>query len=334
MGPIRVKVKFYFLFLIQEKRQKTYDEISKEARELLKDVLNGFTETPKSGNINDYKKWYILEGTRDGDKIQIKQQTVRIIIEIQKIYNENNLSDLFSIVRQDRDNLHSKSYLKDLRDKFKISIERGQVTVRQLFKYPLIEVEKEYSLKDFIDLEEEAITTFFYEVPDSRRIFLYRGEGKTKLQQIGNFLLGFTKPIPKTIMRLSRPSVITSKMSPFLRAEVINILYDACLYPMRSGDDPEKIDEETFNKMKQFLGSVLFNNEMAMANAEISRSVNILSVLMGIGAIVGIFAIIAFIPWILNEENTILGKSLIGVILAIWAIWILKVVLSVREKRK
>lgn len=309
-----VKVKFYFLFLISDKEnmrtpegKKDYSSISEEARDVINYVFkdqykfNPQSSTDNRANSGENEEWYFLEGTLKKNKALIKHFKMRIIWEIEEESDGTNLTEIFLDARKRR-----KKYNKELND-FREAFKEKDF-IDQVFDYLLIEVGKDYKPKDFKKLEEEAITTFFYEVPDYRRK--------------GTFLKRVCLPtIPKVIIRLSRPSTITSKMSDFMRTEVINILYDTCLYYKRE-EKKDEIEEKHFREMKANLGNILFNTEMSIANGEITTSVHILSLLMGIGAIAGILAIIAFLPLFLCEQDTILYKSLIGLILFIFASWI------------
>jgi hypothetical protein len=310
-----VKVKFYFLFLISDKEdkrtpegKKNYSSISKDARDVINSLFKDqYSFNPKSrsdnrANNGENEEWYFLEGTLKNNKALIKHFKMRIIWEIEEESDGANLAEIFLDARKRRKKYNEE--LKYFRKAF-----NGKEFIDQVFDYLLIEVGKDYKPKDFKKLEEEAITTFFYEVPD------YRRKG-TFLQRI------CLPPIPKTIIRLSRPSTITSKMSDFMRTEVINILYDACLYHKRQEKKNEIIKEEHFRDMKTYLGKILFDTEMSIADGEIKTSVHILSLLMGIGAIAGILAIIAFLPLSLCEQDTIFYKSLIGFLLLLFASWI------------
>lgn len=240
----------------------------------------------------------------------IKHYKMRIIWEIKGETEGRDLAELFSDARGKRKTFNKQ--LEEFKEKFTdVSLKY----INGVFDCLLIEVEKDYESKDFEDLKEEALTTFFYEVPDHRR------RREKAIERLGDLLRG-SLFIPKTIIRLSRPSVITSKMSSFLRAEVINILYDVCLYPQREGDC-EKITDKMFVNMKQYLGQVLFNTEMSITNVELTKSIHGLSILMATGAIAAILAIIAFIPVLFCEQYIFLPRTIIGILLLIWAVLIL-----------
>lgn len=305
------KASFFSLFLIREKiskSQKDYDAISKEARQVIKLGFPAFIGI--QGSHDDHENWYTLRGQLCGYDTLIKHYKMRIIWEIKGKTEGRNLAELFSDAREKRKKFNEQ--LEEFKKKF---TDESLTYINGVFDYLLIEVGRDYTPKDFKDLEEEALTTFFYEVPDHRR------EREKTIERIGDLLSG-SLFIPKTIIRLSRPSVITSKMSFFLRAEVINILYDVCLYPKRE-ENCEKITDKMYTTMKQYLGQVLFNTEMSITNTELTKSIHGLSILMGAGAIAGILAIITFIPLIFCEQNIFLPRTLFGLLLLIWAVSIL-----------
>lgn len=308
------KANFFFLFLIKEKiskSQKDYGGISKEARQIIKSTFPRFKNV--SGNRKDHENWYMLQGQLCGYNALIKHYKMRVIWEIEGKAEGRDLAELFSDARRKR-----KEFNKQLEEFKKKFTDMSLKCINGVFDYLLIEVEKDYGSNDFEDLKEEALTTFFYEVPDHRR------EREKTRERIRDLLRGLRGSlfIPKTIIRLSRPSVITSKMSSFLRAEVINILYDVCLYPQRQ-ENCERITEEMFVTMKQYLGQVLFNAEMSITNVELTKSIHGLSILMATGAIAAILAIIAFIPVLFCEQMIFLPRTLVGILLLIWAISIL-----------
>ena len=314
MSKSSEEVNFNFLFLIKEKAgvtSKNYDRISEEARKIIISAFQDFK--PVSGNIDDHESWYKLEGELCGYNTFIKHFKMRVIWEIKGKAEGNDLAELFSYARGKR-----KVFDQQL-EEFKKRFQNTSLAyINGIFDYLLIEVEKDYEQKDFKYLEEEALTTFFYEVPDHRR------RRETIIKRVIDLLcgLGGNLFIPKTIIRLSRPSVITSKMSSFLRAEVTNILYDVCLYPRRKMGC-EKITEKMYTTMKQYLGQVLFNTEMSTTNTELTKSIHALSILMGTGAIAGILAIIAFVPLFICKLNIFLFQTLAGFLLLIWAVSIL-----------
>lgn len=302
------KVNFYILLLLKEKGKKDYKEISRQARTALyywEKESHYQNLRIIEGEENNHQKWYALSGSLGSNSVIIRHYKMRIILEVGKKYDNNNLADLFSEAREERDTLESELSLSDLIDKIK-----GQSNIAGVFKYSLIEIVKDYKPKDFKSFGQEPITTFFYEVPDHK-----------KLKENNRSRKIFSLTIPKTIIRLSRLSVITSRMSDFMRMEIINILYDTCLYDQRK-KDIGKPDDETFQSMKEHLGKILFDIESTSSNAEISRTLNILSILMSLGAIASILAIMTFMPWLIKQETAQAMnnfKTFLGLILLISA---------------
>jgi len=305
-----VKIKFYFLLLIKEKTcrkdsrdGKPYNKISEEAREVIRSVFcDTFNFVPEPGSdASNHEIWYTLKGKIDKSDTVIRHYKMRIILEIEKQYCDDSLASLFLKARQERGEL-AEQQLGTL-----IESLRKKDSIDQIFKYPLIEVLKDYNPEYFKTFGLEPITTFFYEVPDYRF--------KRSLQKI------IPIATPKTIIRLSRPSVITSKMSDFMRTEVINIIYDTCLYDQRE-KSRLGIDDNTFRRMKEYFGNILFNTETLITNVEITKSLHTLSLLMSLGALAAILAIITCVPY-LCAQNTSSLKSLLGgfmmfLLLALW----------------
>ncbi|MQY60508.1 hypothetical protein GH153_01530 [bacterium] len=290
------------------KSPKDYGGISKEARQIIKSAFPRFKNV--SGSRKDHDNWYMLQGRLCGCDALIKHYKVRVIWEIEGKAEGRDLAELFSDARGKR-----KKFNKQLEEFKKKFADVGLKYINGVFDYLLIEVEKDYKSNDFEDVKEEALTTFFYEVPDHGR------KREKTIERIGDLLSG-SLFIPKTIIRLGRPSVITSKMSSFLRTELINILYDTCLYTKRK-NDCGKITDEMFVTMKQYLGQVLFSAEISFTNAELTKSIHGLSILMGTGAIAGILAVIAFLPLLFGKQNIFLPRTIFGIILLIWAVSIL-----------
>ena len=114
--------------------------------------------------------------------------------------------------------------------------------------------------------------------------------------------------------------MIATKMSEFMLSELINTLYDTCLHSLRKNRKNE-VDEKIFKDMRDAISRVLFEHEEMMANTEVSRSVNTLSIIMSIGAIAAILAIMYELPDILISN---VGKALLSIIFIILIFFILK----------
>ena len=310
------KVKFYLLCILGRKHGK-YDEISKNVRGeieyLLTDkgdnnnILDDFTFEKGEGELNNHESWYIWKGKTsikinnlvEECDITIKHYKVRIIIEVTREYTNDDFSHLFLEARKDRGKLIKIAVIKKL---LALKIEKD---FDKIYFYPFIQIFKEYKPIDFNSFGDEAITSFFYEVPDARR------------ESVFSFLCEGPK---KTVIRVSRPSIIATKMSEFMVSELINTLYDKCLLSLRENKTNE-VDEKIFEDMRDAISRVLFEHEEMMANTEVSRSVNTLSIIMSIGAIAAILAIMYELPDILISK---VGRALLIFIFIILIFFILK----------
>jgi len=304
------KVKFYFICLLGRKHAD-YCKISEAVREEIDDlltnrgdnnsILNDFTFEKREGELDNCESWHIWKGktlTEEYD-ITIKHYKVRIIIEVTKEYKNDDFPHLFLVARKDREKLIEIDVIKKL---LALKIKNH---FDEIYFYPFIQILKEYKPIDFDNFGDEAITSFFYEVPDARResVFSYLCKGPKK-----------------TIIRVSRPSMIATKMSEFMLSELINTLYDTCLLSLRE-NKTNKVDEKIFKDMRDAISRVLFEHEEMMANTEVSRSVNTLSIIMSIGAIAAILAIMYELPDILISN---VGKALLSIIFIILIFFILK----------
>lgn len=284
------KIKFYFLLLISEKekgqKRKPYYEISKHARDKIINYIDNHEIS--EGDQKDHDRWFVLKGTIKNNNVEICHYKMRIIVKVEREVTCDDFACLFIKARKERKNLSDEINIDELMDELKEVTANNPVS--NVFGYTLIEVFKDYKSKYFKSLGLESITSFLYEIPDYNNL-----KERNWLKKI------FSISIPKALIRLSRPSVMTSKMSNFMRMETINILYDSCLYDMRKYNS-NKIDNDTFRKMKEHFGKILYDNEFSYSGAENTRTLYILSILMGFGAIASILAIVTLIPFLIKQE--------------------------------
>ncbi len=169
--------------------------------------------------------------------------------------------------------------------------------------YPLIEVEKDYKLADF-DLEDEARTTFFYEIPD--------------VGDINRFLIIFPIKYRKVLMRVSGPSVMTTKMSDIMRSKLINMLYESALYKMRESErktnyskECKKVFGSNYEYLRKYIAEIFFSIESGSSGIESGSSFQILSFISAFGAlasIIGIsYAVFHILPFTLEVLKTSLS---------------------------
>lgn len=305
MEDKKIKVKFYFLCIVG-RLHNDYTKISSEIRNKIDNISLGDNKLlsntfEQEGDKDDYESWYVWKGkipikinnsTEDCDII-IKHFKVRLIIEVTRVHEDKGFVSFFKNARVERELLKQNDLLKNI---FEIRITNH---VEKIYSYPLIHIFKEYKSTDFNDFGDESISSFSYEVPDARR------------ENVRSLLFGKPK---KTIVRVSRPSIIATKMSFFMLSQIINSVYDTCLASLRKNHLSEP-SEEIFHDMRDYVGRVLFDHEETVAGAELTRSVNTLSIIMSIGAIAAVLAII----YIFSDDL----KSWAGVFLFMLAIIIL-----------
>ncbi len=302
----KVEVKFYILCVVG-RLHKNFDLISEKVREKIDDIHKKHP-FEKKGDKNDHESWYFWKSKipitiKDSEEycdIAIKHYKVRIIVEVTRNYEDDNLVNLFRNCRKERDKIINNDLINNL---LKLKIDEH---VEKIYFYPLVQIFKEYRSKDFnkFDDENESISSFIYEVPDARREDLVS--------------LLFKEP-KKTLIRVSRPSIIATEMSQFMLSEIINAIYDTWLHSLRKDKNTEP-SEEIFHNMRDYIGKVLFDHEETVANVEMTRSVNTLSIIMSIGAIATILTIILY-P--IYSIKSIIGLSLLACTMIIVSLFIL-----------
>lgn len=173
--------------------------------------------------------------------------------------------------------------------------------IQSVYLYPLIEVEKEYERDDFD--EDEAITTFFYEIPD--------------VGEIKRFLKIFPIRYRKVLMRVSGPSVMTTKMSDIMRFKLINMLYESALYKMRESErksnyrtECKKIFGSNYEYLRKYIAEIFFSIESGSSGIESGSSFQILSIISAFGALASIIGI-SYAIYILPSTFKILNASLL-----------------------
>jgi hypothetical protein len=300
----KVEVKYSILCAVG-RLHTNFDLISEKVREKIDDIYKKHSFEEK-GNKNDHESWYVwkrkipitFNDSEESCDIVIKHFKVRIIVEVTRNYDDDNLVILFRKSRKERYKIMNNEFINKL---LKLKIDEH---VDKIYFYPLIQIFKEYKSKDFnkFDDENESISSFLYEVPDARRDDI--------------FSLFFKEP-KKTIIRVSHPSIITTEMSQFMLSKIINAIYDTVLHSLRRDkiNDPS---EEIFHNMRDYIGKVLFDHEEIVSNVEMTRSVNTLSIIMSIGALATILTIIYYpIVTIIESIKTIIGLILFSTILII-----------------
>ena len=178
------------------------------------------------------------------------------------------------------------------------------------FYYPIIEIQKFYHKRNYTELDDEGITTFLYEVNDPYFSLL---KSNTAL------------------IRFSRPSITTSKISAHSRDNLINLVYHVCLHPMRKRFEKEGIYEsksyltsEEYTRAREYFENVFYRNQAAVSEIDSERYLLLLTEILGVAAIASIIAIMYVIPYYggflsFTEE----AKSVVGTILLVLVVILL-----------
>ena len=312
---------YYFLYLLEptepyrEKFDKLSDIVRKKTDNLKKifnlDIngeppsnpeewckLTGVIELPKPDNNEDDEK--------EKADIEVKYYKERIIIKVKIKCEGEDLNKLFKQAKHKRKILLENdlvSLTKIQNELSKLCIDDiGRKCIQSVYQYPLIEVEKDYELFD-LDLEDEAITTFFYEIPD--------------VGDTNRFLLIFPVKYKKVLMRVSGPSVVTTKMSGIMRAKLINLLYESALYKMRESERKGNYCEECKNifgsdyeYLRKYIAEIFFSIESGTSGIESGSSFQILSFISAFGALAAILGISYAVFHILPFSLEVLKTSL------------------------
>ena len=313
---------YYLLGLVKESafacspEAKQYSVIAKHIRSAIKDLYQLQSgrdyQTEDDDEVNRFCEYRC---TVDGRSFVIQHYKVRIIFTWKKEPPTGALPAAFEAARveigtvKDGDPLRHKELVRKL-------TEATSSLVDGVFFYPLAEIGHEYRPADFADLGLVPLTTFFYELPDYRR-----------MKGFGSVLnLAFRFRIPRTVIRISRPCAITTRMSDYLRDELINILYDTCLYSKRrlykkapGATAPfcdADMNEKTFDKVKDSISRSLYDAEASASNTESASSLYRLSLIMSLGAVASILALVVFAS--VGE-----WRSWIGAIIGAWAVIVL-----------
>lgn len=257
------------------------------------DRTDEFIAKMENGKLNIY----------DVNEAEVKYYKERIILRVKAEFNTKDLNKLFKKAKSKRKILLNNDMvsLTNIQDKLsKLCIDDiGRKCIQTVYQYPLIEIEREYKLKDF-DLEDEAITTFFYEIPD--------------VGDINRFLI-FPVKYKKVLMRVSGPSVVTTKMSDIMRAKLINMLYESALYKMRESErengyrkECKKIFGSNYEYLRKYIAEIFFSIESGSSGIESGSSFQILSFISAFGALAAIlgisYAVFNILPFSLEILKT------------------------------
>ena len=287
------KITFYFLYLLEptEEYREKYSELSKN-------VLKGTGHIRKLFDLQDQEinnpeennpeKWCKLDTYICDYKTEVKYYKERIILTIHTEFDTECLNELFKHAKNKRENFLENDLVRldSLQEKI---CSQCEGCIRSVYLYPLIEIDKDYERTDF-DLNDEAITTFFYEIPD-----------------VGNTekIFFFSYKYKNVLVRVSGPSIITTKLSPIMKAKLINLIYESALYKMReterkNGYEPcKKISGENFEYLRNYIAQIFFSVESGASQIGMTSNFQLLSYISALGVLAGIFAItyaIFYIP--------------------------------------
>lgn len=295
-----------------ENRLVNLENIQSKLREICKEYLFSWKDVPGNDNerlIEFLKKRFGIDWGETA-KIEKLNDTIKISTPKNHVFLKLNAEKTKVTIEID-----------DIRtDEFIVKAEYGKLNIyckciQSLYQYPLIEIEKDYKVADF-NLEDEAITTFFYEIPH--------------VGDINRFFMIFPVKYKKVLMRVSGPSIMTTKMSDIMRAKLINLLYESALYKMRESErenckECKKIFGSNYEYLRKYIAEIFFSIESESSGIEMASSVQILSFIMAFGAVAGIlaisYAISHIFPFSLEVLKTIIAVILL--VLTIFMLWLL-----------
>ncbi len=135
-------------------------------------------------------------------------------------------------------------------------------------------------------------------------------------------------------MRVSGPSIITTKMSSIMKAKLINLIYESALYKMRESERKnrykrpcKRVFGENYEYLRNYIAQIFFSIESGSSQIEMTSSFQILSYISAFGALAGIFAISYAMFYILPFPLEHL-KTVAALILFILTIFMLKAVVT------
>ncbi|MBU4077263.1 MAG: hypothetical protein KKI06_11275, partial [Euryarchaeota archaeon] len=205
-------VTYYFLYLLEptEPYREKFGDLSNVVRNKTENLKRIFNLDIDGEQVSDPEKWCKLIGVieipkHDNDEddekekadIEVKYYKERIIIKVKTRCEGKDLNKLFKQAKSKREILLKNDLvsLTNIQNKLrKLCIDdRCRKCIQTVYQYPLIVIEEEYHKLSVFDFDDEAITTFFYEIPD-----------------VGNMKRYAFLPFKyeKVLMRVSGPSII------------------------------------------------------------------------------------------------------------------------------
>ena len=297
-----------------------YEEESRIIREIISSIP-GITIV--EGDLNDHEEWVKWEfSTMIGDitvPFIIEHFKSRVIMQVTFKIKSADLRTLFKesrILRSKVENfLENKDSILDLERRAEEYIKKNpKIKSLEFYKYYLIEIEKDYRPKYVEQINKELRTTFFYEIidPYPRTVIPHRNYG---------------------ILRVSRPSIITTKMSKETISRLLQAIYHSCLHKMRE-KRIRKIDEEIFGDMRNFIEDIFYRKQAEASQIDERHFVSLLTIIAGMGSIAAVLGLVYVLPYYWDESYKICEyvKSMAGMLLLLM-VFIVGILFVMRSHR-
>ncbi len=318
-----VKVIFYILYLLEPSKpyREKFDELSEIIRAKtnnLEKFYPGFKCIP----ANNSEEWCKLTGKLGDDSAEAKYYKERIILKVETECEGKDLNELFKQIKTKRRILLSNKMvnLNYAQDNLCKLYNNNKACIRSVYLYPLITIEEDYDELYRSDFDDEAITTFFYEIPD-----------------VGNVIRCAFLPFgyKKVLMRVSGPSIITTKMSPIMKAKLINLIYESALYKMREYERNNRyqpckeISGENYEYLRNYIAETFFTIESGISSIEMTSSLQMLSYISALGVTAGLLSISYAVFHIMPIQLEVF-KTYIAILLFLIMIFIIKKIIRIK----
>jgi len=304
----KIPLTYYVLYTAKSKipgckrgESKYYVKESEYIREAIGQIPN---ISLIEGDISKHEEWvqWEVEIQENSNHLifSLEHFKSRMILKTTVDVDENNFGELFKQARKiraevekilekylDFNGCFSKNLKSDGKDQVKIT----------LYRYFLIEIGKQYSLTSHTNLQREFRTTFFYDATDPYPHKLFPRQ---------RYIL----------IRLSRLSIITSKMSEETRNRLIQAIYHSCLHKMRE-KSLDKPDEEIFDNMRIFVEEIFYKKQAEISQIDEKRFISLLTIIASLASLAAILGIVYILPFHSDASREICErtKSIIGIVL-------------------
>jgi hypothetical protein len=273
-----VNIDYIFLFLLEISNR--YKKISKHSQQIISQIINKYNKGSKVNpitvvandlNNDSYQRFTIWRGINcrfnKGPRenkfydIEIKYYKKRILITFSEKILDKKMSILFRKAKDSREYLAQSKFIKMLINEFKENH-------HQIYMYTLVIIDKQLQKDNIHELDNEVQTTFCYEGIQDPHL---------KSKSILPFSSG------KVFIRLSSPSIITTKLSNNMKNKIINAIYSSGLYHMRI-EKKSYLSDIAFEKLRDYMESTLFQNQAATTQMKHSKLISILSIIASFSA--------------------------------------------------